>query len=209
MQLTDKQRKYAWIGAAVLGLIYFGPTLLNGVRHLASSGNASTAQAKPSAARVALPSPVNTTPIAPPVVDPLATRLLGTWQALGDLPARGFCTLSLQVKRDPVQPGTYQGYSTISCLPSLAIVGARPTAANRALDAANDRTPTSTIMSGPLQDGSIQFHIDRLIGIPVNGCKITGFSLTPFSDGAVAAQWQNAPCPEGNLILHHPGNRPF
>jgi hypothetical protein len=209
MQLTDKQRKYTWIGAAVLGIIYFGPALLTGVRHLASSGNASTAIAKPSAARVALPSPVNTTPIAPPVVDPLATRLVGNWQALGDLPARGFCALSLQVKRDPIQQGIYQGYSTISCMPSLATVGARPTTANRALDVANMRTPTSTIMSGPLLDGSIQFHIDRLIGIPVNGCKITGFSLTPFADGAVAAQWQNAPCPEGNLILHHPGNRPF
>lgn len=55
MQLTDKQRKYAWIGAAVLGIIYFGPTLLNGVRQLTSSGKASAAVAKPSAARVALP----------------------------------------------------------------------------------------------------------------------------------------------------------
>jgi hypothetical protein len=207
MKLTDKQRKYAWIGAAVLGVLYLGPSVLHSIQQAVTANRAAHAAImKPTPIRVA---PKTAAVVPSPPRDPAAMRLLGVWKATQDLPARGLCTLSVQVKRDPIQPEVFQGYSTISCLPSLSIVGARPTAANRALDAANARTPTSTIMSGALEDGSIRFHIDRLIGIPVNGCQITGFSLTPFGDGAVAAEWQNAPCPQGEMILHHPGNNLF
>jgi len=209
MPLTDKQRKYAWIGAAVLGVIYLGPTVVHSIRQAIFTHQAAqvAASAKPSPSRIAPQQAVVAAPHPP--ADPAAMHLLGNWQAGADLPARGRCVMSLQVKRDPDRPDILDGYQTIHCLQSLALLGGKPTAQNRALDIINANTPTSVIMSGAIINSSIDFHIDRLVGIPVNGCKITAFSATPFGDGAIAVEWKNAPCPDGNLILRHPGNNLF
>jgi hypothetical protein len=207
MQLTDKQRKFAWIGAAVLGVIYLGPRVIQSIRQADSATHAAhAAVSKPSPIRIAPESSIVVTPKT--AIDP-ARKFLGSWQGGADLPERGRCIMSLQVKRDADRNDVFDGYETVSCIPSLGLGTQRTTDANRARDLINARTPTSIIMSGPITNSSIDFHIDQLIGIPVNGCKITAYSAVPFGDGAIAVQWKNAPCPDGNLVLHHPGNNLF
>ena len=208
MQLTDKQRKYTWIGAAVLGIIYLGPNIIHSIRQAVVTNQAAhAAVSKPSPIRVA-PSPSIVVTPNPPM-DPAVRHLIGNWQGGATLPDRGLCTMTLQVKRDPDRPGILDGYETVHCLQSGVLVGNPANVHNRARDIINANTPTSVIMSGPISGSSIDFHIDHLVGIPVNGCKITAYSATPFGDGALAVEWKNAPCPDGNLILRHPGNNLF
>lgn len=207
MPLTEKQRKYAWIGAAALAVIYLGPSVIQSARQAVIANHGVVLNNRPAPVRVAPQPPITVTP-APPI-DRSAMRLLGNWQGGTDLPDRGHCTMSMQIKRDPNRSGVFDGYQTIACMPSLALLGTRQSTQARALDAINARTPTSVIMSGPIANGAIDFNIDRLIGVPVNGCKITALSVTPFSDGAVAVEWKNVPCPDGEMILRRPGNSPF
>ena len=207
MQLTDKQRKYAWIGAAVLGVIYLGPSVIHSIRQAVTTNEAAhAAVSKPSPIHVAPQPPTAITPKAS--IDP-ARKFLGSWQGGADLPERGHCVMTLQVKRDADRLDVFDGYETVSCLQSLGMGTQKQTDANRYRDVINARTPTEVIMSGPIANSSIDFHIDQLIGIPVNGCKITAYSAVPFGDGAIAVQWKNAPCPDGNMVLHHPGNNLF
>jgi hypothetical protein len=208
MTLTDKQRKYAWIGAAVLGVIYLGPAAIRSIRQAVLTNQAARAAVnKPSPIRVA-PSPsIVVTPSLP--IDPAIIHLLGSWQAGADLPERGRCIMTLQVKRDADRPGILNGFETVHCLQSAALTGNAASVQGRARDVVTANTATSVIMSGKPEGSSINFHIDRLVGIPVNGCKITAYSATPFGDGAIAVEWKDAPCPDGNLILRHPGNNLF
>jgi hypothetical protein len=209
MQLTEKQRKTAWIVAGVLGVVYFGPSIIHGVWRAVMLRQASAYAVKPSPVRVAPPVMPTTSPAPGTASDPNAAHLLGNWQGGADLPDRGRCVMTLQVKRDPDRAGVFDGYETVHCLQSGVLVGNPANVQNRARDISNASSPTSVIMSGPIANSSIDFHIDRLVGIPVNGCKITAYSIVSFGDGAIAAEWKNAPCPDGNLILRHPGNNLF
>jgi hypothetical protein len=126
MQLTDKQRKCAWIAAAIAVVIYFGPHIINTARQVATSGTQTARLAKPSPAHLASPAPfradtncaVSTAAPAPPILVDLSGARRGT----GAITFRRTCMLTLEPHESREFPGHYSGYFSLDCMsvPSLA-----------------------------------------------------------------------------------------
>jgi hypothetical protein len=200
MQITDRQRKQIWIGAAVIAVLYLGPPLVNAFRQAFASHEAV----------IAKPSPAHPAPVAAPAPDPAAVKvaavaaqfnkLTGNWSGGGFLPEfGGICRLNLQIRTIPEKPASYSGYATTICNPALATMGKRqsPEKSLQAIAAAT--TPTSAIMTGTVEDNHIAFHIDQNIDTRPGECALTSFTVFPFAD-QIAAQWQA--CRSGNLVLN-------
>jgi hypothetical protein len=202
MQITDKQRKFAWIGGGLVAIYFAAPWIINTVRNASTPTQAATA--KPSAAHIA---PLPPAPPPPPIspedaLNAQAAKMLGDWSGGGLIPARGLCKVGLQIKPDPLKPGGYSGYSTTSCNPAFAMVGrSRQEMTQKVL---TDITPVSLIMSGAAVKGEIHFQIDKAVGLSAD-CPITGFSATPFGE-QVMAQWQAETCQGGQMILNRVTN---
>jgi hypothetical protein len=203
MQITDKQRRFAWIGGALVAIYFAAPWIINTVRNASTPTQA--AVAKPSAAHIA---PLPPAPPPPPIspedaLNAQAAKMMGDWSGGGLIPARGLCKVGLQIKPDPLKPGSYSGYSTTSCNPAFAMVGrSRQEMTQKVLTGI---TPVSLIMSGSAVKGEIHFQIDKAVGLSAD-CPITGFSATPFGE-QVMAQWQaGETCQGGQMILNRVTN---
>jgi hypothetical protein len=207
MPITDKQRKLIWAGAAIIGVYYFAPSLINASRQAVAPAPAVVA--KPSLVHIAAPAPP---PPDPAALQAAATsaqfgRLSGNWSGGATLP-QGMCRLALQLRTIPEKPGGYSGYSTMICNPSLVLLSQRMPKQERDIEIAKSMTPASTIMSGSVENNAIVFHIDKNIGIPLGGCVITGFTVSPFGGEQIAAQWQaGAPsCQGGQMVPNRVSN---
>jgi len=206
MPLTKQQKKFAWIAAGIFAVIYVAPRVLLTVRQAIGVGRHNAAYAahgKPSAAHPVNAAPNSTTgPQAIASSDAAFSRLMGSWLGQGLLAARGFCRLALELKRGDGLPGSYKGYSTISCGPSLPFNGKKPTAENRAASLINQMTPTSTILSGSVVNGAIEFDVDQdLGGNPDAPCPVTHFTVHPFGDNNIAVAWKAGTCAGGTMVL--------
>jgi hypothetical protein len=200
MKLTEKQKKLLWIAAGIFLVIHFAPNILFSVRQAIASRqySAYAEHAKPPAAHLAMPK----APQPLPSPDAGVSRLMGSWLGEGLLADRGFCRLALELKRGDGLPGSYKGYSTISCGPSLPFSGKKMTAENRAQSLINQMTPTSTILSGSVVNGSIEFDVDQdLGGNPDAPCPVTHFTVTPFGDNNIAVVWKAGTCAGGTMVL--------
>jgi hypothetical protein len=203
MQVTDKQRKFIWAGAALIGICYFAPSIITKVRQAAA----------PQEPVITKPSPTRLAPLPPPqpAPDPAAikeaatvaelNKLAGNWFNAAVLPYHGLCRIGLQIRAVPDKPGTYTGYSTTSCNPYIALTGKPATKENMAQQAIGSMVPTSVIMTGDVENGQIVFHVDRNIGTPPDGCAVTGFSVASFAE-KIAVQWQAGTCQGGQMILN-------
>ena len=209
MQLTDKHRRFAWIGGALIAIYFVAPWAINLVRQVSTPTEAATS--KPSAAHIAQVAPAPPPPPPDPVALQLAAtaaqfnKLAGDWSGAAVLPSHGLCKLILQIRTVADKPATYTGYSTTQCNPYLALTGKTATRENKARVAVESMTPTSVIMTGTVADNAIVFHVDRNIGTPPDGCAVTGFTVSPFAD-QVAAQWQAGTCQGGQLVLNRASN---
>jgi hypothetical protein len=208
MQVTDKQRKLIWVGAALIGAYYLIPPIINTVR--GASPPPPAVEAKPSPVRAIVPPPPPPSPADPAVLKAAATtaafdKLAGNWFNAAVLPYHGLCRIGLQIKTVPDKPGTYTGYSTTTCNPYIALTGKPATRANIGQANIESMAPTSIIMTGDIENGAIVFRIDRNIGIPPDGCAITGFNVSPFAE-QIAAQWQAGTCRGGQMILNRVSN---
>jgi hypothetical protein len=205
MQLTDKHRRFAWIGGALIAIYFVAPWGINLVRQ--ASTPTEPAVAKPSAAHIASVAPAPPPPLPDPVALQLAAttaqfnKLAGDWSGAAILPAHGLCKLSLQIRTIPDKPAAYTGYSSTSCNPYIALTGKPATKQNMAQAAITSMVTTSVIITGAVVNNEIVFHIDRNIGIPPDGCAVTGFTVSPFAE-QVAAQWQAGTCQGGQLVLN-------
>lgn len=198
MPVTEKQKKLIWVGAALLGAYYFAPSLINAARHSFSHPQAEVA--KPSPIRIApVNQPAPLTPIQASNAQ-VARQLTGDWIGAGVLPARGLCRIGLQIKPDPLKPGSFTGYSTTGCNPALALTGQAANRQNRAQAAIASMTPVSVIMTGSISGAEMDFTVDKNIGAPPDGCVITGFTASPFGE-MLAAEWKAGTCPAGQMIL--------
>jgi hypothetical protein len=72
---------------------------------------------------------------------------------------------------------------------------------NRAAAIKNRMNPEAAVISGAMEKGAIAFHIDKTIGADSNGCSATSFTLTPFGKNEFAAEWQEATCHGGRIML--------
>jgi hypothetical protein len=204
MQVTDKQRKLIWAAAGILALSYLAPHVIHMMRQAKAAPEPVTAK----------PSPVHIAPVPTPPPDPVAlqaqaeaaefNKLMGDWSGAATLP-QGMCRLALQLRPVADKPAHYAGYSTMTCNPTLVLLSEHVPKQQRDIDLAKAMTPTSAIMSGAVENNAIVFHIDTNIGMPISGCAITGFTVSPFAD-QVAAQWQSGTCQGGQMVLNRVSN---
>jgi hypothetical protein len=203
MPITDKQRKMIWTGAILFCLYYFVPALVSAGRHAFTAEQ--PAITKPSPAHVAVSPPMDAATQQAVASAAQFDKLAGDWTNSVMLPNRGLCKLALQLRTVPGKPGSYNGYSTTSCMLSLALLGHSATRENMAKDSINSMTPTSTIMTGTVTGGQIVFHIDQAIGTPPEGCTpMESFRASPFAD-QVAVEWRAGAC-SGQMVLNRVTN---
>jgi hypothetical protein len=65
------------------------------------------------------------------------------------------------------------------------------------MDVADFLGPVSSILTGTVTNGVLQFHVDKTLG---DRCPPTSFTLTLFST-QLAAKWQDVSCGGGQMLL--------
>ena len=197
MKLTDKQKKWAWIVAAVLLAIHFGPRYLTMImpahEHAAAKPSPSHPAPAPSAPAV-LPQTAPPSP-APLGLDP--AQYLGVWVGSALMPdeAQETCKIRLELDRNATDPKKLTGYESKSCVPTPLLQGGRVTKESIP-QLIRDTRPIEAVLTGSVQDGDIVFQVDKTIGTPPPGScgALKSFSLTPFGREGVTAQWQEGQC---------------
>ncbi len=172
------------------------------------------AQAKP---KPAPPAPKTQSPPAPPAqaargkrapagVRPKAAppspfaKISGIWAGRAAIEGRGICELRFEL-REKADSQHFSGFSSMTCLPSGPLMASK--AVNQKALALNRMNPEAAILTGATDKGSIEFSVDKTVGSDSNGCAPTGFTLTPFGAGQIAAEWrEGSSCSGGRLILH-------
>jgi hypothetical protein len=203
--MNPKQKKLFWIAGIALAVVYFAPTFINSYRRAAYIRQMEAARmAKAPAAQKSLPpasgSAAGTESSAAPSAPVSFDNLLGVWQGVAPLPARGMCNLKLELRRG-LQPGTYSGFPVLVCIPVTQPV-IRPGNPNQFLTQMN---PAAAVLTGTAKDGGIDFHVDRIISKGASDCELTSFNVTPFGSDQIAAQWKETACPGGQILLKRLG----
>jgi hypothetical protein len=202
MNAVSKNRKFMWIVGAVLLVIYFYPTLFQLARH-ATSASPSPTQSRvsiesPVASAAAPPATAATNTPAPPATkadtDEALEGLAGLWRGNATLPVQGMCTIAFDLREDKGQQGHFLGEATLRCIPLTRQPGARANPMIAMLSV----TPTSSILTGSVDSGSIRFHVDKTIG---EHCNPTQYLLTPFGPSQLAAEWKDPACGDGQMLM--------
>jgi hypothetical protein len=143
--------------------------------------------ARRSAPRV-LPKPAPPSPFA---------KISGIWRGGAALDGRGICNLKFELNEQA--EGRFTGYSTMTCTATGPLMAEKKI--NQRASALNRMDPEAAILTGAVEQGSIEFHVDKTVGADAQGCAPTSFSLTPFGANQLAAEWQEATCAGGHMIL--------
>jgi hypothetical protein len=201
MTLTDKQKKALWITAAVFAVIHFAPHILFFVRQAVFAPHA-PAYAKPSPMRpMTQPAAQSASSPSPALaLGTSASRFTGVWTGSQLLPSQDTCKERLEIRMSDDKPGFFAGSETRVCAPALFALPGRASQ-QKMPGIIRQMEPVSAELTGSMVDGAIKFHVDQVIGIPVDGCTLTGYSISAFGSQQIAAQWQEGSCPGGQLIL--------
>jgi hypothetical protein len=202
MKLTDTQKKWAWIAAAVLVAVHFGPRYLTMILPAHEQV-------------VAKPSPLRPAPIAPAVppqpapapttvsgLDP--TQYLGVWVGSALMPdaAQETCKIRLELARNASDPQKLTGYESKSCIPTPILQGGgvRKESIPQLI---RETRPIEAVLTGSVKDGEIVFQVDKTIGTPATGScgALRSFSLIPFGREGLTAQWQEGQCQANEMNL--------
>ena len=219
-------RKFVWPAVIVLAAMYFGPSVfrslipvtlrLTGQQH---SGKAS-AQSAGTAPVPGAVSGQSATPAeqAPPVADvPALAKFIGTWQGNATLPGRKeMCMFKLEMRQSHEKASEFSGYSSLSCAPSMLELLGQARDKNKANAATmmdimgKDMNPVSAIMTGIPANGSIQFRVDKNIGVDEvsNGCPLVSLSATNFGSDQIEVdlkESQQGACQGGQMLMHRLG----
>jgi hypothetical protein len=219
MHLTPQQRKF-FLWCAVIAVGWY---VVRGVVDTANRAAYLREQAIRAQRQKAKPKPkpappiAKTAPTAPPAAGGVRNRvparplpkpappspfakLSGVWRGRVALDGRGICDLKFELKEKPDEPGHFSGFSTMTCNGAGPMMpGKRVNARTRVLDAMD---PEAAILTGTAEPGSIEFHVDKTVGTDSNGCAPTSFSVTPFGNNQLAAEWREGSCGGGRVILH-------
>lgn len=202
MDNNGKNRKLFWIAGAALAFLYFAPQALQSFRQAAyyreqadaakarMQAGRGTAQAAPSAAPAASPSP---TPLG---------NLIGNWQGEQAQSNRDLCQMALEMRDDGA--GGLNGFPRISCVALMPYLpGAHKLDPASAM--AKSMSLVSAVLTGTFKDGAVAFRVDKTIGATFDGCPMTAFTVTPFGNNEVAAEWQTGTCGRGQMVLRRVG----
>ncbi len=198
--MNPKQKKFLWIAGIALAVVYFAPAFINSARQAAYIRQMEAARmAKAQTVQKSSPLPASLTP-APPGAPASLDNLLGVWQGAAPLPGRGMCNLKLELRRS-LELGTFSGFPVLLCMPATQLVF-RPTNPNALMAQMN---PETAILTGTAKDGAMDFHVDRIISKGGSDCELTAFTVTPFGSDQIAAQWKEATCSGGQILLKRLG----
>jgi len=193
--LTDKQKKYLWIVAAVLAVIHFGPRYITGFLPARSR----TAQTRPS--------PIRLAPVPPPPTDPAPSpeaareaQYLGVWAGHSLMPDQTTCSISLRLVKSAEDPSKITGYESKQCMPTAALQGGR-IAKESIPELIRTTAPVSAVLTGVTNKDGITFTVDKTLGEQPGDCGLSGFSVTGFGPGQLQAQWQEGKCDSGQMLL--------
>jgi hypothetical protein len=125
-------------------------------------------------------------------------KLSGIWRGRAALEGRGICDLRFELREK--EPSQFTGYSSFTCVNAGALMSAKDRGNARSA-MLNHMNPDSAILTGKIENGAVQFHVDKSIGTDINGCAATSFTLTPFGTNQLAAEWQAGTCRGGHLVL--------
>jgi hypothetical protein len=204
MNTDSRNRRGIWVAIVIVAVLYFGPQAMESFRQgtvyrqQMQAMNSRTQNAPISPPNVAAPATPVGVPAAAPVTRPAPNALIGSWQGQRLQENRKLCRLVLEIRE--ASPGVFAGYTTLTCF-AWAIPG-RPTPPSNMVRALS---PASAVLSGSLKDGSVAFHIDRIIGTMPEGCPLTAFTVSPFGNDQIAAQWENGECGKGQIVAQRTG----
>jgi hypothetical protein len=200
MNNNGKNRKLLWAAGAVLVFLYFAPAALQSFRQEAyyrqqEEAARTRAQAARGAAQAAPPAAASPSPT------PLS-NLTGMWQGEQAQSNRDLCRMALEMRDNGA--GGLTAYPRISCVALMPYLPG-PHKLTAAQAAAKSMSPVSAVLTGNLKDGAVAFRVDKTIGATFDGCTMTAFSVTPFGNDEVAAEWQNGTCGKGQMVLRRVG----
>jgi hypothetical protein len=200
MNIQTKHKLWMWGFGLLLAALYFGPSLLRSIL--------ATAHAQGGGQQTKTPQPPqvkNTEPPKPP--DPLLS-LVGNWKGRADLTGRGVCTIGIAIQEVPGNHDQYAANSGLSCVPTLMEMMAHK-ASNPAeqIDyTAKAQAPTSTILTGTANNGTVVFHVDQNIGVDQTpwGCNMTSLTVKPMgATPQILIEWKETDagvCHGGQIV---------
>jgi hypothetical protein len=195
-QLTDKQKKIAWIIALVLVVLHFANPLIMTIRQRLSAPAPAVFQKPATAAPLVRAQVAPPAPVVPP---PAGAKFVGTWLGSALMPNQDTCQLRLEIRSSDQKPGDYTGFLTRRCIPTAPIRGGKIN--QQSIPGFIETTsPVSAVLSGPVVDGALQLRLLRAIGAAPDHCDLTDMTVSEFAE-QIAAQWQPGSCPGGQMLL--------
>jgi hypothetical protein len=206
MNINWKKNIWLWVAAIVAVVLYMGPSPRQILWQLSAMRQRPVAKpptAKPQT-NAAAASAQNGAVGASSESSAALNTLVGAWQGGAPLPPAGMCGLKLELRKKTGEPDRFAGYPVLGCmpLPGSLTGGSSGTQAQQILAGAS---PMSAVLTGTVQNGSIQFTVDKVIGKTLGGCELTSFSVTPFGTDQLVAEWQEGTCPGAHLLLKRVG----
>ena len=194
--MDTKQKKIIWIAGIAAAAYYLAPTFINTARQQAMIRQQQAAiVAKAQAARAAqqaaqAPAP----PFAAPTPAQQANNLLGIWQGQALVEHMGNCNMKLELRNAP-EPGKVAGFPVLICIP-MPITSPSPE---------KFLTPASAILSGVPSTTGIDFTVDKVTSKGGTFCSFTSFTVTPFGNDQLSAEWKQDVCGSGQMLLRRIG----
>jgi hypothetical protein len=200
--MNPTQKKFLIAAVVAIAVFHFAPSFINSSSRAAFIRQQQAAQAaRQTAARPASPLPASDAASADTAaIHGIPTQfdsLTGIWQGAGPLPGQDMCSLRLELRKSPTDPGRFAGFPILACRPVMTPF-TRPSPAQLQNTLSAWMTPMTAVLSGAPQNGVIQFTVDKAIGKTPSGCAMTSFTVTPFGSDMISAEWQEGQCPAGD-----------
>jgi hypothetical protein len=201
--MNPKQKKLIWIAGIALAVFYFAPSFINSARRAAFIREQNEARLEkaqvakssiPLPASGAAPTSAGTIPGAAANAGSLQSdNLLGIWQGVALVNGYGNCNLRLELRR-ALDPAQITGFPTMVCVPIPVIT-----------NGVTQFNPSAAVLTGKPNDKSVEFNVDKVISKGAGRCSFTSFTVTPFGNDQIAAEWREDACGEGQMVLRRAG----
>ena len=194
--MDTKQKKIIWIAGIAIAAYYLVPTFIDTARQQAvirqqQAAIVARAQAARAAQQAALANPPQPNP---PTPAQQANALTGIWQGQALVEHMGNCNLKLELRSTP-EPGKVAGFPVLICIP-MPITSPSPE---------KFLTPASAILSGAPGPTGIDFTVDKVTSKGGTVCSFTSFTVTPFGNDQLSAEWKQDVCGNGQMLLRRIG----
>jgi hypothetical protein len=207
---SNQKKVMFWLVVFVLAAVYFAPSIFRAsLQMVIPRTNAPRPAPSAQPAKSASPLPasgVAGTSQASPAIPAQFDSLIGVWQGAAPQPGLGMCNLRLELRRP--DPAHFAGFPMLACMPIMSPFS-KPSTAQTKNAVMSAMSPMSAVLTGVAQGGSIQFSVDKVMGKTPSGCVLTSFTVTPFGNDLISAEWHEGAClageQRGQILLKRMG----